>query len=143
MPCLLSLAKEATLAVRRFGTAGLGEALFFVCTKPDGSGWTVQGDTVGYILHCLRKEEDEGVRLAALRTYENVLCAAQPQWARRFATREVAAMLMSHIEKPYSDEIRSIASMALYHLVRSNRRVFPELSERKVSMSLSLGKYWA
>ena len=132
LACLVSLATEENATIRRLGAAGLGELLFYISTNSSDSSWAIPAAAMTQLLRCLREGEQDAVRLCALRTYENVLCCARPQWVQRFATREVAMMLLQCMVKKFSDEMQGAAAMALFHLVRANRRMLPKLAEQKV-----------
>ena len=141
----VTLCQDSYLPVRRYGTAALGELLFYISVNgnninPDDSivgttpehQWKITGTALKQILTCLRTESNEDIRAYAAKTYENVLSTTTETnpTGMRFATADVAAVLLEGAVKAKLEPFRGSCAMALAHLVRLNRRLLPRLAER-------------
>mmetsp|Transcript_8898 Transcript_8898/g.16726 ORF Transcript_8898/g.16726 Transcript_8898/m.16726 type:complete len:1557 (-) Transcript_8898:1429-6099(-) len=153
LPLFVAFSQEEYSPLRRYGSAGLGELLFYITANwnsPVGAGepsdtgavantdeahsWKIPGVALKQLLSCL-KSDDETIRNFAAKTYENVLSTTQDNATPntpglRFATHDVAATLLDAAVREKSEALRSTCAMALAHLVRINRRLLPKLAER-------------
>lgn len=77
---------DPALPVRRYGTAGLGELLFYITTNTstttsndrsasqfESTQWKITASELLQLCKCLRPDEDDIVRYCSVKTYENVL----------------------------------------------------------------------
>lgn len=159
LDAFVTFSQDEVLPIRRYGSAGLGELLFYItANSPEnamnsGEGgnvpstpssaavdqWKISGAALKQLSSCLHSE-DETIRFFAAKTFENVLslAPAAEQIAQgagatslRFATADVASNLLSATLREKAEHLRSTCAMALAHLVRLNRRLLPRLAENE------------